>query len=245
MAETAYYDMMGADYASTGSIEPRGMDWASFGKAAGQVGVAAYGSAFSTGLSFVGSLLAGKQAKKASQYTARVMERNAQAAASVLENEAEQRERNAELLFNDILLAKQAQKHEEAQMRLRQDYTAGQTRAIIGASGLMMRGSPMAAYAFNLQQSERDILASRYKVDLQERALRDQALMEGYGASLKRHEAGERLRVGSTQSALARYGGSQQQFAATLGAFGNLASGGARTYAAYEANKARRGAVVE
>jgi hypothetical protein len=104
-----------------------------------------------------------------------------------------------------------------------------------------MRGSPVAVEAFNLQQSERQILASRYRADLQERAIRDQALMEDYAAQMTRYGAGERLRVGAAQGALARYGGSQQQAATLLGGVGNLASGTARTAAAYERYQAQRG----
>jgi hypothetical protein len=195
-------------------------------------------SGFGTILSFTSSIMAANQAKKAANYNAQVAERNAQAAADAAEIEAQQHQRNATNALNDIVLVKQAQAYQEEQQRDRQEYVAGQTRAIVAASGLLMRGSPLATYEMNLQQSEKQILAGRYKAELQERALRDQATMEGYAADVSRYGAGERLRIGKGQAALAGWEGTQRAAASRLGAFGSLISGGARTYATYEREQA-------
>ena len=230
------YNMGGGT--STPSDSGGSFNWAN-------AGAGTYASAFGTGLSFIGSIIAANQAKKAAEYNAQVIERNAQAAADAAEVEAQQHQRNAAIALGDILLTQQAQRWQEDQQRQQQEYVAGQTRAIVGASGLMLRGSPLATYEAGLRQSERTILAGRYKSQLQERALRDQATMESYAADVSRYGAGERLRVGKAQAALAEYGGSQQQFASLLGGFGNLASGAARTYDAYERHQyGRRGGTL-
>jgi hypothetical protein len=206
-----------------------------------------YASGAGTVLSFVGQIMAANQAKKAADYNAKVAERNAQAAADAAEVQAQQHQRNAAIALQDIMLVKQAQEWQEEQQRLLQEHVAGQTRAIIGASGLLMRGSPLATYEMNLRQSEKQILVGRYKADLQERALRDQATMEGYAADVSRYGAGERLRIGKGQAALSEYEGSQRAAASRIGAFGSLISGGARTYATYAHEQAvrRKGGAVD
>jgi hypothetical protein len=237
-----------------GASPSPGIDWTSlgstmsaFGKAAGsavgQAGVGTIGAGIGTAMQFAGTLLAARQAKKAANYNAEIARRNSEMAAQALEIEAQQRARNVSILLNDIVLVHQSQEDQERQQRLQQAHVAGQTRAIIGASGLMMRGSPLAVYEHNLHQSEREILAGRYKADLQERALREQAAMEGYAADLSRYGAAERLRVGKAQGALMQYGGSQQQRAGVASALGGLASGGARTTAAFARHQAQRGPV--
>ena len=222
-----------------------GFDWSSFARAAGNVyseaGIGAIGSGVGTILGFVGQLAAARQAKKAANYNAEVIRRNSEAAAQALENEATQHQRNQAIVLQDIALVKQAQAEQERSARLSQEAIASQTRAIIGASGLLLRGSPIAVYEHNLRESEREIMATRYRTDLQERAMRDQGMQEGYAATMARYGAGERLRVGAAQGKLARYGGAQQQYAGVLGAVGSLASGAARTYAAYERQQAQRG----
>jgi hypothetical protein len=215
-----------------------GFDWAN-------AGAGTYASAFGTVLSTVGSLMAARSAKRAASYNAQVISRNAQSQADALEMEAAQRDRNAAIILQDIFLSRQAQEQQEQTQRDQQEYIAGQTQAIIGASGLLMRGSPLAVYEANLQHSERQILAGRYKADLQERALRDQATMEGYAADVARYGAGERLRVGAGQARLAQYSGSQQAAASTMGAFSGLLSGGARTYAEYQKTQALKGPVLK
>lgn len=228
----------GVSGSGVASASAGGFNWAN-------AGAGTYASAFGTGLSFIGSIIAASQAKKAAEYNAHVIQRNAQAAADAAEVEAQQHQRNAAIALQDILLTRQSQQWQEDQQRQQQEYAAGQTRAIVGASGLMLRGSPLATYEAGLRQSERTILAGRYRAQLQERALRDQATMENYAADVSRYGAGERLRVGKAQAALAEYGGSQQQFASLLGGVGGLTSGAARTYELYERRQAgRRGGTL-
>jgi hypothetical protein len=237
VVDTVGADAGAASPASTGSFNwgKTVGDWTT---AAGGVGTLTSGAG--TLLSTIGSLMAARQAKKAAEYNAQVVSRNAQAQADVLEIEAQQRERNASIVLQDIFLSRQAQEEQESAQRDQQAYLVSQTRAIIGASGLMMSGSPLAVYEAQLHQSERQILAGRYKADLQERALRDQATMEGYAADVARYGAGERLRVGAGQAKLARYAGAQQAAASRMEAFGGIASGAARTYAQYERAQAQR-----
>jgi hypothetical protein len=241
MAEMSYLDPgTGSSIATSGG----GFDLAAFGRAAGDLGVGTYASGAGSILGFVGSLVAARAAKKASAYNSEIIRRNSEAAATALETEALQRERNAALLLQDITFVQQAQAEQERQQRLSQEFLAGQTRAIIGSSGLLMRGSPIAVMEFNLQQSEREILAGRYRAQVQERALYEAAEQEGYAATMARYGAGERLRVGKGQAVLARYGGSRQAAAGRLGAVSGLLSGGARTYTAYERHQALKGPVA-
>ena len=241
MAEMAYYDPgVGSSPSSSGG----GFDWGMFARSASDTGVGVAASGAGSMLSFVGSLLAARQAKKAAAYNAEVIRRNSEAAAQAMENEALQRQRNAAIALEDITLVRQSQAEQERSQRQQQEHVASTTRAIIGASGLMMRGSPIAVFEHNLRQSEREILAGRYRADLQERALRDQAVQEGYAADMTRYGAGERLRVGRASAGLARYGGSQQAAAGRTAAFGDLLSGGARTVALYERRQASKGPTV-
>lgn len=241
MGELSYLEMPdvggGASSANT-------FGWSQIGQAFNTAGVGTVASGAGTILGFVGSMLAARSAKKATEYNSEILERNAQAAANAQEIEAQEHLRNQAILLGDITMVRQAQAEQERSQRLVQEHQAGMTRAIVGSSGLLMRGSPLAVYETNLRESQREILAGRYRADVQERALRDQAVMQGYAAQMARYGAGERLRVGKAQGALARYGGGQQQFATTLGAFGNLAAGGARTYAAYERRQTLQGGVT-
>jgi hypothetical protein len=252
-SNAAFYDPTGtrymeADVVNTGGAgaarapSPGAFDWTKtigdWTTAAGGAGTVIGGAG--TLLGAIGGLMAARQAKKAGNYSAQVATRNAQAAADAAEIEAQQRERNASIVLQDIFLARQSQEEQESAQRDQQAYVAGQTRAIIGASGVMMTGSPLAVYEAQLQQSERQIFAGRYKADLQERALRDQATMEGYAADVARYGAAERLRVGAGQAKLARYAGEQQAAASRMGAFSGLLGGAARTYAHYEWAQAQR-----
>lgn len=214
--------------------------WSGFG----EVSPGTYAGVTGTALSFIGQILAASQAKKAAAYNADVANRNAQAAADAAEIEAQQHERQAAIATQDILLARQAQQWKEDQQRAQQQYVAGQTQAILGASGLLMRGSPLAAADYTLQQQEKTILAGRYQAHLQERALEDERVMQGYAADVSRYGGAERLRVGKAAGAMALYQGGQQAFASTIGAVGTLASGAARTYAQLERAKARQKGVT-
>src|SRR5262249_21780246 len=148
------------------------------------------------------------------RYNAAVADQNAQAAATAMQIEAQQHARQAAATANDLLALKQAQDWQEGQQREQQEYLAGQTRAIIGASGLMMPGSPLAVYEYNLRQSQREILAGRYKTELQARAVMEQADMQRYAAEVATVGAGERLRVGRAQGLLAQQTAEEQAFKA-------------------------------
>lgn len=235
MAEMASYDPGVGGRASGGS------SWSSFAQGAGNLGLGTYTAGASALLGFVGTIMQARQARKAASYNEEVLRRNAQAAAQAEENEAQQRMRNAAILLQDIGILRQAQAEQERHAERQQEAIASSTRAIIGASGLMMTGSPLAVYEHNLRESQRDIMASRYRADLQERALRDQAVMEGYAAEMARYGAGERLRVGAAQGLLARYGGSRQAGAGIASGLARLGTGAARTYAAYEARQGQKG----
>lgn len=205
-------------------------------------------SVYATGagavIGFIGQIMAANQARKAAQYNADVASVNAQSAAQAAQIEAQQHQRNAAIAVQDILVARQAQQWQEEQQRIAQEYQAGQTHAIVSASGLLMRGSPNTMLDFQVQQQEKTILAGRYAADLRERALTDQARQEEYAAQVAQYGAGERLRVGRAQAGLAEYEGSQRAAASTVGALGGLASGVSKTYAAYERSQARKKGVV-
>jgi hypothetical protein len=225
----------------------------------GNIGVGTYASGAGTILAFAGQMLAAKQAKQAAaystqvgKYNAAVADQNAQAAATAMQIEGQQHARTAAALANDVAQVRQAQQWDEEQQRQQQAYTAGQTQAIIGASGMLMRGSPLAVYEYNLRQSQRQIVAGRYKADLQERALRDQMTMERYATDVAEYGAGERLRVGRAQAMLARQAGAEgaakaeaQAGAYRTAAFGSLLSGGARTYAMEAGRRASQQQVTD
>jgi hypothetical protein len=157
-------------------------------------------------------LLAAKRAKRIAEYNADITEANAQAQAQAAEVEAQQYIRRAALTQRELaeaeVLTQQAQAYREARQQEQDARILGQTRAIIGSSGLMQGGSPWAVYEETARQQALDVLATRYQSALQLRqqrqAAQDQITQDEYAAQLARYGAGERLRVGGAQAGLLR-----------------------------------------
>jgi hypothetical protein len=222
-------------------------------------------------------IAAAKRAKAVAQYNrdiaaynsevqAQTVEYNTQAAAQAAENDARQLERHVTLAHQDIeqaeeiqawqdTSAQQAQAWREARQRDQQARLTGHTRAIIGASGLLMEGSPLVMYEDMVRQVGLDIAAQRYQTQLERtaqhyataqhiRGSEEAATQATYGASLARYGAAERLRVGGRQAALLRAGPDEfptdtsQVGAGLMKATGTLLQG-ASVYA-YQAERAKK-----
>jgi hypothetical protein len=177
------------------------------------------------------SIQAGKRARAIASYNEDVTNANAQAQAYAAENEAIQYQRQAAIAQQDQVLAGQAQSYRERREREQHERILGQTRAIIASSGLMMGGSPLAAYEETARQQELDVLAQRYQTALQIRASGEQATQAEYAAQMARWGAGERLRVGRAQGGLLKAQADDDYVLAGLMKAGGAAVKGAGTYA--------------
>lgn len=173
---------------------------------------------------------AAKRSKRTAEYNAQVTEANAQAQAQAAQIEALQLERQAAFAREEALVLGQSQVYQEERQRERNERIIGQTRAIIGASGLMMSGSPLAVLEDTVRQQEMDVLAGQYQAKLAQRAAGERATQLEYGAELARYGAGERLRVGGAQAGLLRSQADGSGVGAgLLKATGSLARGAATT----------------
>jgi hypothetical protein len=205
-----------------------------FGFTGPQIGAAG------TGLEAFAALAQGIAARRRvgaiTDYNAQVATANAQAQAQAGMVQALQYERQAQITRQDEVLLQQAQTWREARQGDQQAQVLGQTRAIIGASGLQMEGSPLTTYEETIRQHSLDTLAGRYQTTLAQRATEEQAVQQDYAAQMARYGAGERLRVGSTQVGLLRATEDTTQVqAGLLRAGGGLIQGAAQ----YEYQQAR------
>lgn len=195
-------------------------------------------SAAGSGAEAVGALVQGivahQRAQRIAAYNAEVAEANATAQAQAAELEALQATRQATMTRQDEQLAQEAQAWRAARQREEQGRLLGQTRAIIGASGLLMEGSPMAVYEETVRQYGLSTAAQQYQTRLQQRALEDQATQQDYAAQLSRYGAGERLRVGGQQAGLIRANADDSQIAAGLLKAGSAITTGAARYEAQQ-----------
>jgi len=182
------------------------------------------------------SVQAGKRARAIANYNADVANANAQGAAQAAEIEAAQQQRAAAIARQDMALAQQAQAWREARQQDHNEGTLGQTRALIGASGILMSGSPLAAYEETIRQQQLDVLAGRYTTALQVRASGEQATQAEYASQLATYGAGERLRIGRQAGALAR---AQADDNYVLAGFNKAAGAGLKGLATYEYLKER------
>lgn len=190
--------------------------------------IGAAGSGLEAFADIAQAIQAGKRAKAVANYNADVSEANAQAAAQAAEVESHQYLRQAELARQDQVLAQQANMYRTQRQREQQARIIGQTRAIMGASGLMLGGSPMAVLEETARQQELDILAGDYATKLQMRASGEQATQAEYASQMALYGGQERLRIGRQGAALSRAQGEDDYaLAGLLKASGSLAKGAA------------------
>lgn len=157
-----------------------------------------------------GSAVAARTALALGKYNAKVAKANAERDRLAAENEAQQQERLAVALQDDLALSQQAavwntQQLEEAFLK-----QEGAARAVIGASGLAFEGSPLAVLEENARQGEIKKLVSNFQAKLQQRALGEQITQRRYAAELARFGGAERVRLGGQQAALARFASREQ-----------------------------------
>jgi hypothetical protein len=184
-------------------------------------------------------IAAKKRASAASEYNQKVVQANAQAQAQADAMTALQYERQAAVARQDMLLSQQAQAYREGRQQDVDARVLANTRAIVGASGLMMTGSPLAVEEETIRQQELDILAGRYTAQLQQRAAEDQAVQAEYAAKLARYGMGERLRIGRQQAGAIRAETDTSQVMAGLLRAGSTVTQGASKYAESQASVPR------
>lgn len=201
------YDEYGEGLAGNGAS---GIDLSGLSGLATSSNVAAAGYGLEGFASLAQGIAAAQRAKKLAAYNAEVAGNNAQAEAWAAENQAQQYIRRAAMArqqqLDDEQIAQNALAYREARQHEQNEYILGQTRAIVGNSGLMMSGSPMAVFEETVRQQELDTLAGRYQLALQIRQGRqqsqEQTTQDEYAAEMLRFGAGERLRIGKQQGQL-------------------------------------------
>lgn len=213
----------------------------SAGAGAGLGAAAGYGGAISATAgaiaTIIGTIQAAKAAQSAAKYNAKVAENNAKRDQLAAEVEAQQQERLALLAEEDIRISQQSQAFRERRQREQQARVLGLSRAVVGASGLQLTGSPLATYENTVRQTEYDILVGRYEARLRERAFGEEATQRRYGAEIKRYEGREGLRVGRVQAGLLRSAGNQAAAAGYIQAAGLLASSAGQIAETYQREK--------
>lgn len=203
--------------------------------------LAGYGSALSTGLQMAGQIYSAIQAQKLGRYNAQVAEVNAQQDAFALLGEAQQRERLAAMLQDELAYIESVRAFELSQLESTLDRQEGAIEAKVGASGLAMSGSPLAALEEHARQGQIQQLTLDLQHKLQLRAVGEERTQQLYSAELARFGAGQRLTIGRQQSSLIGYEAGQRSTAGILGAVGEASQG----YAAYTYMQARASAAEQ
>lgn len=228
----------GSNYLPAATPTATAYTWPRIGTPTG-AGISAAGSGAEAFAAIAQGILAQKRAQKVAEYNAEVAVANATAQAQAAEIEAQQSTRQATITRQDEQLIQEAEAWREARQREEQGRLLGQTRAIIGASGLLMEGSPLAVYEETVRQYSLTTAAQHYQGRLQQRALEEQATQQDYAATLARAGAGERIRVGGQQAGLLRANVDDTQVTAGLLRAGAAVTKGIGTYA-YQDERVKR-----
>lgn len=187
--------------------------------------MAGYSSALSTGLQMAGQIYSAIQARQLGRYNAQVAQVNAQQDAMALMNEAGQRERLASMLQDELAYIASVRQFEQQQLDASLSRQTGAMEAQIGASGLAMSGSPLAALEEQARQGQIQKLTNDLQAKLQLRAVGEERAQQLYQADLARFGAGDRLRIGGQQAGLLNYETRQRATANVLGAAGTAIEG--------------------
>jgi hypothetical protein len=173
-------------------------------------------------LSAYGQIRAGQIAANIAEYNAQAITETAQQQAEAKNIERQLAERNAVVADQDAQFALQVAAFNEARSRTRSQALLSQGAAEVGASGVIMAGSPLATLAASAREAELDALSIRFQGELAARAKREAAVGYRYGAQLRTIEGQQALRAGERAAILARYGGSEALFGGYMAAAGTI-----------------------
>jgi hypothetical protein len=185
-------------------------------------------TAAGTGLQVAGQIYGAVEASRIGRYNARVARANAQQEAFGAINEALQHERLASMLHDEEAFVESMRLFQQARLDESLDNIEGEAVARIGASGLAVRGSPLAVLEENARQGQIRRLVIDHQARLQTRALREEQVQQRYAAAQLRFGAGQRLRLGRQQGDFARLEGRNRAIGNIFGAVGDVATGASR-----------------
>lgn len=137
--------------------------------------------------SLAGGVMAAQGAQTTAAYNAQIAQREGQAA-------QQQADFNAGAARTEAAQTRDQAAIEEGQIRERARLILGDQRARIGASGVVLEGSPLDALSYNAGQLELEALNARYTGDVRARSLENQA--RGYGYQGQVAQTGAQSRAG-------------------------------------------------
>lgn len=172
----------------------------------------AFGAA-GTGAQLGGTIFQALEAGRIGKYNQRIARANAQQQAYSDLNEAQQHDRLAAMLLDELDVVEASTTFTLSAVRERAEHEQGMAQALLGASGLAFTGSPLAVLDAGRHKAAEEALAVRYQGQLQLRAVREQETQERYAATLARFGSGERLRLGNQQAAGVGFETTERQLA--------------------------------
>lgn len=182
-------------------------------------------SAAGTGLQVAGQIYGAVEAQRLGKYNARVARANAQQDALSAINEAQQHERLAGMLDDEVAFIDSMRLFQQTQLDTALARQEGEVVARIGASGVGFGGSPLAVLEENARQGQMQKLVLDQQARLQTRAVTEEATQQRYAAALAQFGAGQRLRLGRQQAGMARIEGTQRMWSNVFGATGDAIQG--------------------
>src|SRR5262245_52755073 len=156
----------------------------------------ALGAGIGTGIQVVGAIFSAMQAQKVGAYNQQVAQSNAQQDAFAAINSAQQHERLASMLDDELAYSASVAAFNEKELAriLGQQEAVTETR--LAASGLALTGSPVAQMEEQARQGSVQQALLRMRSQLEQRAIREQQRQELYAATVARFGAAQRIRLG-------------------------------------------------
>lgn len=153
-------------------------------------------------VSAYGAVQSGQAQARQARYNAAVQQRDA-------EQQALLQERTQRIAPSQAAQERAAAAFEAGQLERQAQHAQARQRALVGASGVELSGSPLMAYLDNVRQHELEANVARYGGEMRARQVQDEAQLAGFQARQLRQSG----RLALTQ------GGMQASSAARTGAF--------------------------
>lgn len=176
-----------------------------------------------TAAQVAGTIQSGIAASRQASYNARVAQYNAQVAQAAAEAEAQQLDFSQTIALEDVELAQQAATFRERQFRKQAERVQSQNVAAMGASGVLLRGSPLQVLVDNAYELETQAQLIQYQGQLNVLAQRRRADLFGYQATLKRYGGAQGVVSGTQHASILEAKGEEAFTASLLQAGGQLA----------------------
>lgn len=183
-----------------------------------------------TAAQIAGTVQQGVTAQHVAGYNATVARTNAEAERQAAEAEATQFDYSAAIAEQDAQIAEAAAAFRVRQSTILSARRQGMARALIGASGVTMQGSPLMVLLDNAHEAEIERQLQQYQGQLQALAKRREAQQLAYSAEVRRVTGQRQVVAGEQQALLQQYSGDAVLTGSVLGGVGALARGVGRYY---------------